>query len=154
MKNKSLFFAVHFAGEKLGNITKRRHYYERISEQSNSSNFLGQGETYATVPGKVAREQNQLKIGSLQEAMRVSKQMTRSSNGKLRDIIKQLIKLEKKIISTIAPSTKPLCRNAQCKFLVGRSCQICPPHKNGHNSFNFHPRSPRLHMEVDLYLIS
>ena len=40
---------------------------------------------------------------------------------------------------------------AQCKFLVSRSCQIRPPHKNGHNSFNFHPRSPKIHMEVDLY---
>ena len=32
--------------------------------------------------------------------------------------------------------------------------QICKPHQNGHNSFSFHPRSPRFHMEVDLYLIS
>ena len=65
------------------------------ASDSHGAGLLSLGEILAASTNDPESSLNAITSCLTQEAMRVSKQMTRSSNGKLRDIIKQLINLEK-----------------------------------------------------------
>ena len=65
------------------------------ASDSHVAGLLSLGEILAASTNDPESSLNAITSCLTQEAMRVLKQMTRSSNGKLRDIIKQLINLEK-----------------------------------------------------------